>query len=132
MKIGIEVEGRLRGVKTLFCGPQDVAAAKAYLAANPLTHVYISDRDNTLDYVMVGWSFPACLVTMDVTSVREGVRPTNVTLILTLPHSHWDNVARLRADDQVKFHSVDREVLCATARNFVPTQPAEFLGDVAV
>ncbi len=131
-KIGIEVEGRLRGVKTLFCSADELvdrAKIISYAASKGITHVYVSDRNNTLDYVMLGWMFSDCLVTLDVTEVRQGVRPTNVTVILTMPHSYWESVSRLRPDDQIKFHSEGREVLCASVRNFVPTQPIEFLGD---
>jgi len=129
-KLGLEVEGRLRGVKTLFIGASEIEAAKAYLSLNPISHVYISDPENTLNYVVAGWLFADSLVTLDVTAVRAEVRPTNVMVILTMPHSYWDSVERLRPDDQIKFHSEGRNVLCAPVRNFVPTQPIEFLGDI--
>ena len=129
-KIGVEVEGRLRGVPTFFIDAEELdASAVAKFINLGVSHIYISDRYNTLNYNEVGHAFEGYLVTLDVTAVKEVSRPTNVTLMLSMPHGYWDSVQRLRPDDQVKFHSEDRNVLCVSARNLVATQPIEFLAD---
>lgn len=134
-KLGIEVEGRLRGVPTLFTDAiamaRDGGADKVMTAMrqHEVTHVYISDRLNVLDYQQVGRWFGGYQVTLDVTKVAKQLRPANVTIILTLPHEYWESVANLGPQDQVKFHSEDRHVLCATMHSFVPTHPSEFEGD---
>lgn len=133
-KIGTEVEGRLRGVLTLFVDAEEVLSSPSALINHAknygITHIYISDRINVLDYEAVGSLLPQpYLVTLDVTVVSSKPRPTNMTLILTLPHAYWRSVECLRPDDQIKFHSVDRNVLMTTARTLVPTSPIEFCGD---
>jgi hypothetical protein len=137
MKIGIEVEGRLRGVKTLFIGAAELelegpSGIRAKMMAHNVTHLYVSDHNNVVDYETLGLSFYSLLVTLDVTRVKPGPRPQNVSIMLTLPYEFFIDVDRLAADDQVKFHSVDRDVLCVSARHLVRTQPIEFCGDVEV
>lgn len=134
MKIGIEAEGRLRGILTLFASAEEFTDSYGVLFNHArnygIAHIYISDRDNILDYETVGKYFvPPYFITLDVTEVRAGPRPTNMTIILTMPHEHWESVERLRPDDQIKFHSTNRDVLMTTARTLVPTSPIEFCGD---
>lgn len=133
MKLGKEVEGRLRGVPTLFVDAYEVLNALANVKHTiwqySVQHVYISDHSNILDYNAVGAEFADKLITMDVTNIKAEPRPQNVTFILTMPHDFWASVQRLAPDDQIKFHSEHRDVLCASVRSFVPTQPIEFIGD---
>jgi hypothetical protein len=134
MKIGVEAEGRLRGVQTLFVDAIDViynlAKVKAALKDNAISHIYVSDRNNTLDYSFLGQHLEGYLITLDVTAVTPRPRPTNVTIILTMPYEYWQSVQMLRFTDQIKFHSEDRNVLCAAVQSFVATQPIEFAGDI--
>lgn len=137
MKVGVEAEGRLKGVRTLFVNASDVTdnigRISAIMERHQLSHIYISDRDNVLDYSTLGNLFRHVLVTLDVTTVASSkVRPKNVTIMLTLPYDLWQSVAALGNDDQVKFHSPEREVMCISARHFVYTSPSDFAGDVEV
>lgn len=141
MKIGIEVEGRLRGVHTLFVSAEYILhnahTVQIALRDHSIQHLYISDRENRIRYSSLeDWSH--VLITLDITKYRRDlndtqtalvVPPDNVTIILTLPYSYWDSIAFLRPTDQVKFHSDSRHVLCAPIQNFVRTEPSEFLGD---
>lgn len=151
MKIGIEVEGRLRGVKTLFVSAEDIIlfstdelekgldvmlnynsldTINAVMKENSVSHIYISDRDNKIPYKLL--SYFKCLVTLDVTKVLNQSRPPNVTIIWTLPTEFWASMAALGAEDQVKFHSNNRDVLTATKHHFIRTHPVEFAGDLEV
>lgn len=138
MKYGIEVEGRMRGVPTLFVDASEINTMSGLvfvlenLDDKGIRHLYVSDRDNTMDPDIVGnhATFHGIQVTLDVTALAKPVTATNITVILTMPHSFWASVNNLGADDQIKFHSINRDVLCATKRVFVPTSPAEFEGDV--
>jgi hypothetical protein len=135
-KIGVECEGRLRGVKTLFVSAVELITNKHIiqdlLKENCTNHLYVSDHGNTLNYEAVGNMFENKQVTIEVTKVcgkQNMRRPSNVSLMLTLPQEYFNSVANLWEDDQVKFHSPEREVLCVAARNFIATTPDEFEGD---
>lgn len=134
-KIGIEVEGRLRGVPTLFLS---AGVDNLVLAADMLIrdtgkpcHVYISDELNTLDYEDVGRLFDQCLVTMDVTQVI-GVRPRNVTIMFRIdkcPQEHiFDSTSRLDMNDQIKIER-DQNVYVLPFNSAILTFPHEFAGD---
>lgn len=131
-KIGIECEGRLRGIKTLFIDASELTVdlgLKSLIEEGKVTHVYVSDHQNTLDYNELGKALGACYVTLEVTKVKDEPRPLNVGLMLALPEEHWNSVQLLGPDDQVKF-SWNQHVLASSMRNFVATYPIEFVGDV--
>lgn len=130
MKIGIEVEGRLRGVPTLFCGAHEIHEARRLILQNRLnvSHVYISDNGNTLDYLTVSSLFAGLLVTLDVTCVG-GPRPANISIMLRIDGGDaYDSVNRLTAEDQIKFER-DRHVIVLPMTAAITTQPHEFEGD---
>ncbi len=133
MKYGIECEGRLRGLPTLFVSAAELQANEqgvhAAMLDRNLTHVYVSDRDNILDYTSLGTTFQDKIVTLDVTKVTSNSIPSNITIMLTLPYDYWESIQNLRFDDQIKFHSPNRDVLCATVRDFAYTNHTEFLND---
>lgn len=134
MKRGTECEGRLRGVPTVFCNadvvPTDLLAA---LRKHPVSHVYISDRENTLGYHGIGALLQGYMVTLDVTEVRAEQRPSNVSLMLRIDGDRpsWESVSRLTKEDQVKFER-DREVIVLPMTAAIFTQPEEFEGDIEI
>lgn len=129
MKVGIEVEGRLRGVRTLFCSASDnINKAVGEAILNGIGHVYVSDNDNTLSYQVFG-DYPDILFTLDITCVQNIPRPSNVTLMLRLPG--FEDVSALKADDQIKFEH-NRTVLVASVNSLVRTNPDEFENDIEV
>jgi hypothetical protein len=130
MKIGIEVEGRLRGVPTLFCDadyfieyPDEVKSA---LELHGLRHCYISDTKNDLAYPYVGSKLAGFLVTMDVTKVFDLTLPKNVTLMVRNPS--FSDLQRLRPDDQIKYEE-NRQVFVFPVGSAIKTQPHEFAND---
>lgn len=129
MKVGIEVEGRLRGVHTLFCNASDnIDRAVEQAILNGIRHIYVSDNDNTLSYQEF-IEYPNIQFTLDVTRVQNIPRPSNITLMLRLPG--FEDVSALKADDQIKFEH-NRTVLVASVNSLVRTNPDEFENDVEV
>lgn len=135
MKLGIEVEGRLRGVPTLFCNADfDTQELLANLRKHPVSHVYISDNTNKLGYHGIGALLRGYMVTLDVTEVRAESRPANVSLMLRLDGDGsllqlFEQVSRLTKEDQIKFER-DRNVIVLPMTAAIFTQPSEFAGDV--
>jgi hypothetical protein len=143
MKLGLEVEGRLRGLPTLFLGAAYVEKAVAFLKhlsennQQAPGHVYISDNDNILDYVDVSDLFPTKLVTLDVTEIQYDSPldiPENIVIMLRLKgsdHDIFENVVRLRSTDMIKIEH-ERNVFCFTVGSAMLTEPHEFDDDVEV
>jgi len=127
MKVGIECEGRLKGVPTIFCQAAELEVAIEYAVDSGVGHLYVSDLANALPYARLA-SINA-LVTLEVTEVQDTARPSNVTLMLSVPG--YANVAKLSSTDQVKFEH-DLNVLVAPAQAFFKTQPSEFSSDLTV
>ena len=135
MKVGREAEGRFKGIMTLFIDASEVMDCikiEETVKQYNIGHIYISDRENTLDYSTVHALFADDMVTLDVTEVRDEELYDNITIILTLPHSYWDSIKNMRSTDQIKFHSHNRDVKCVTMQSFVTTDPSEFLGDIEI
>ena len=132
MKLGIEVEGRLRGIPTLFCNADfDVEELFANLRKHPVSHVYISDNTNKLSYRGIGALLKGYLVTLDVTEVRAEEPPANVSLMLRIDdiQDAWTSVSRLTKEDQIKFE-FDRNVIVLPMTAAILTNPSEFAGDI--
>lgn len=144
MKIGIEVEGRLKGLPTLFMTANEALVFFNYKslkdAVDPqhhkyidqVRHVYVSDHANILyatDYCMVQWKDMAMPVTLertfiDLCDAKE--MPANVTIMLTVDSRGFWN---LRPQDQVKF-SLNEHVHCMAVENMTVTEPKDFEGDI--
>ena len=132
MKIGVECEGRLRGVPTLFCGAHEIREARQLIRQHVyVSHVYISDNGNTLDYLTVSSLFAGLLVTLDVTRVGDP-RPVNISIMLRIDGGDaYDSMSRLTKEDQVKFER-DRHVIVLPMTAAITTMPQEFEGDVEI
>ena len=141
MKIGIEVEGRLRGIKTLFitAGNDDVRTAIDVLysdAGRGIGHVYISDPENTLSCRIISNVFMGFHVTLDVTEVKDYCPRDNISIMFRIdkcPQDKiYDSINNLRLDlDQVKVER-DRNVIIFPMRSALITSPAEFEGDIEI
>lgn len=129
-KFGIEVEGRLAGLPTVFCNADaDLTRVLAQAVECGVGHVYISDPDNKLSYANVAHLFQTKVVTMDVTRRRSEDLPSNVTIMLRLPDWLFDQIVSLRPGDQIKSEK-DRHVRVWTVGSAVVTKPEDFEGDV--
>lgn len=127
MKIGIEVEGRLKGMPTLFCEAADLAKAIDEAKSRGITHIYVSDNQNSLPYS--AFDSQQLYFTLDVTKVRKELRPYNLSLMLRL--EAYDDVSQLNDNDQIKFER-NRMVSVFPMTSAITTSPADFAGDIEI
>lgn len=154
MRLGYEVEGRLKSIYTLF---MDAKEAKEFFqfkslkeravpagSANTIErvkHVYISDHENTIGCLadcLYRWLDMGMPVTLEVTNVwfREKY-PANVMFMLNIKDKSSDlftsSFSRLAETDQIKFavpSGVGFQVWCVTKENMTKTLPEDFDGDI--
>lgn len=137
MKIGKEVEGRLKGLDTLFMSAQDfVEKANSFAEErseifilcmeNSVNHVYVSDLENELDLQAVAKfsKREAVVVTVERTALTERV-PSNINVMLAMDYSSFQH---LKETDQVKF-SRDLYVHCIPKESMYKTIPSDFAED---
>ena len=137
MKIGIEVEGSYKGLVTVFVDAHEVEILEGKLkdlalGDRPVEHVYISDLGNTLDLSYVSSLFQGLLITVERTSVPEGLANTQniIGLSIMLSSPTYVEVAKLRPwCDQVKFND-GQSVIVLPMAGAVYTQPEDFEGDI--
>lgn len=132
MKYGIECEGMLKGLPTVFCEAFEIDRAAAYARGKGITHVYVSDRQNDLDYDQVGATLQGLQVTLEVTAAK-GNRPDNVALMLNCNRtfSAYVQVSQLAAKDQIKFEH-NRNVIVLPMSEAIFTEPKDFDGDIEI
>ena len=140
MKTGIEVEGRFRGLPTLFLSAAELFAACATdsLAAtvSEHPHIYISDHANVVDPTTLcrkNKCLSTKVITLEVTSVvpHHHTRPENVTLMLRF--LGYDAVSALRPTDMFKFtRESDRSVKICIAHSLMHTDETEFHADTEI
>jgi hypothetical protein len=124
-KIGIEVEGRFKGIKTLFIQAEEFD--DALRIPRECNHIYISDNENTLDLSAEEWDAwtERWLITVDVTDVCETPRP-GLNIMLRIDHpSFW----YLKPTDQIKFEQ-DKNVWTIPVESMYRTFPEDFEGDI--
>ena len=158
MKLGIEVEGRLRGIKTLFMNYDEIQQAldhhkgdsnkfgiwlHTYVIQQGASHLYISDHANQITPHFFNENLGPFLerktrimVTLEVTqyneswyAVRYQYPSLGFMLSLEGPPSLWS----MSPLDQVKFTKDTRRgpaVLCTLRLSFQRTDPDEFQNDV--
>jgi hypothetical protein len=132
MKVGIEVEGRFKGIKTLFCTAQEFLNNPdiVEIAKNDkCSQIYISDLNNELSLknlylTIIAKSF---IITIERTSINS-TPPYWVNIILTVDNpSFW----YLNQNDQVKF-TKDQYVFAVTKEVMNKSVPADFELDIEV
>jgi hypothetical protein len=127
MKIGIECEGRLKGIPTLFCDATELLSVRNVAQDMQVSHIYVSDPNNMLSYEEVGSELAEFMVTLDVTAITLGYRPSNLSIMLSLPG--YDQISKLTDHDQIKFEH-ERNVVVFPINSALLTVPADFAGDV--
>jgi hypothetical protein len=141
MKIGMECEGRYKGLPTLFMTAEEYLAGMQIYTANPSLqammdyprHIYVSDHKGKINTEnLVGFWSMSRLITIEVTKCPKNRMewPRNVTFMLTLPVDK-NNFFGLRDMDQVKF-SKQLTVYVADKDTMMKTFPKDFAGDVKV
>ena len=136
MKFGIEVEGKFKGIKTLFTSANELKNLSDVLkhcSENLLKDVeqlYISDHENTLDLTEMGevlkYTKLFNLVTVEVTKCTEHSDKIHVMLVIDSP-SFWN----LNSNDHIKF-SRDHYVFATQRKDLEVTIPEDFAGDIEI
>lgn len=130
MKLGLEAEGRLKGLPTLFLTAEEFCSARwEDLPPLPRIHLlYISDHGNMLRPKHTAFElwrdYP---ITLEVTKVdRRDLYPPNVTFMLCIES---ESVWRLAPTDQIKFSSDFQYVKSVAVENMSHTSPEDFRAD---
>lgn len=134
MHIGMEVEGRFIGVKTLFIQAEELPEVSNYLIhkqrKEDVQQVYVSDNENVLDLNNnnpLRWISQKMLVTVERTRLDATPPPyVNVILNIDCPSFQF-----LKKHDQFKFVREDRTVECGTRSALTKTVAEDFAGDVS-
>lgn len=141
MKIGMEVEGRYKGLPTLFMTAEEYLAGMQIYSANPdlqdlmdvQRHIYVSDHKNKININnLMGFWDMSRLITLEVTKVPTNRRewPRNVTFMLVIPHKGL-NFWHLKDMDQIKF-TQQQTVFTADIDSMPKTFPRDFEGDIKI
>lgn len=131
MKYGLEVEGRFKGIKTLFVSEEEFTNKGFEIDCIvkdmiDIKHLYISDLNNRIDLEHEIRLRRDLVVSIERTSVPNVTIDPSITCILLRidNSSFW----ALRSTDQVKF-SKDHNVFAATVENMSKTIPSDFDDD---
>lgn len=135
MKLGDEVEGMHKGMKTVFADSHEIDKLAAWLESKPidkLDQIYISDLENVLDLHHVP---PALMpyapffkvITIERTRIPENtVIHKKLSIMLNIENSSFWKLCHL---DQVKF-SKNLTVCAFPIRDTIKTLPEDFAKDI--
>lgn len=128
-KLGIEVEGRLKGIKTAFCSAEEFLSGEYHSRGYGWVQLYISDHKNIiplepLHKTISYWSNLGFIVTIERTKVPSITNPSINIILYVKNDSFWN----LKPSDQVKFER-DLTVRMIPIENMTLTEPWEFEGD---
>ena len=134
MKYGLEVEGKFKGIPTLFCTHIEIEDALLWWNGKRLhiEQVYISCEDyNDLPESIeeICESFYPLLVTLDTVNLPRTIRIPNLSIMLRNPE--YRTVSLLTDNDQVKFDK-DNNVIVFPMSGSIYTKPSDFLNDVTI
>jgi len=137
MKIGLEAEGRLKGIKTLFIeAHESFLKALEVLKDKGIGHIYISDQRNLLSYAEITYVFRDYHVTLDITRVKDDWIGDNISIMfrvdLCLKEAIYNSILNLKSErDQIKIEK-DRHVFVFPMNCAMIAIPDDFAGDVEV
>lgn len=141
MKIGLEVEGRYKGIMSLFVNADEIIPSfdkdsdirkslDKLLDLHSIKQIYISDHENILNLTsksLLIREFGSYILTVERT-IAPKVCDSRIKIILTIDsYSFWN----LRDTDQIKF-SKDNHVYCIPKEAMIKTHPDDFKGDCTV
>lgn len=137
MKIGIEVEGRMKGLMTLFCSAEEFyendVVGLIYSGKVTVSQVYVSDHGgyaNIRDLVELG---KKVYVTVELTYLhRES--PAEIGVILNIKNNrpaYEESFKRLKGTDQIKFEH-EMNIFTITKEQMHRTYPSDFAGDYEI
>ena len=134
MKIGIEVEGRFKGLKSLFLTAEEYLDMTSHeierrASANNVQQIQISDVTNRLDLTVLSLQMLAdkYLLSIERTKVGPEYRG-KIQVILWIDDESYLN---LYPTDQIKF-SKNRNVKLIAVENMFDTKPQDFNADVTI
>jgi hypothetical protein len=150
MKLGVEVEGRLKGIPTLFLSAEEVLRytpidllrmqgslpSNVFWTLHQVRHLYVSDHGNALHSahaIFQQWALP-WYISLEVTAVvNRKAYPTNVGFLLSITdggHGYAHSFFELQDTDQIKFSSGNPGyVFCTTKEAMTKTRPEDFFYD---
>ena len=137
MKIGMEVEGRLQGLKTLFVSADEyIGLVFGWLKVDrqkwEFEQIYVSDHLNEIDMSLMVDEMNKVfgrplVITVECTKIDK-TPPDGVNVMLVIDsESFW----HLREHDQIKF-TKDMTVYATTPSQMVVTHPEAFDGDITL
>jgi hypothetical protein len=136
-KLGYEVEGRLRGVYSLFLPPEEVirlSGDKNKELLNKVGQVAVYDDESkiTLKDIDILMSLPErIIITLETPKLNLSINviPSRLNLVLVIKN---DQFFDLGPHEQIKFVNQDRMVFMVTKSSMEFTTPDEFDGDEEV
>lgn len=149
MKIGYEVEGRFKGLYTLFMTAEQAVSFFEFKSLKKrafpegaadtiekVRHIYVSSTPGSVylsptDDCLRMWNELGLPVTYETNYISDREKyPSNVHVMLRVDDSHsYESFWSLYGTDQIKF-SRDQLVYCVTKENMSVTRPVDFNGDM--
>ena len=128
MHIGLEAEGRLKGVLTLNLTLEEFDSGVYLGVTQPYGNIYITDVDNVLDLDVLDANrdpFKDPILSIERTSVGRQYQNLNIIFLVQVP------VMRLKSTDQIKMHE-GQHVWMTPLDCMVKSTPVDFVGDFNV
>jgi hypothetical protein len=130
MKVGIEVEGRFKGLKTLFVDYSELYSDDVNAVADEYNcqQIYISDLTNYLDLSEdLTYINDKFIITIERTVISNKVNPRLNIMLHIENESFW----LLKPNDQIKF-SREQFVFATPKDTMFVTLPTDFDQDINV
>lgn len=132
MKTGIEIEGRLKGLKSLFVSTKEIlelGTAKVIQTAREQGVVHIEIPQDVIvnlrNYMFKDFHEAGFIVTTETTKIVDEA-PDFLNVVLIVENQDF---FKLRGVDQIKFVDAELNVYMATVETMVRTYPHEFDAD---
>lgn len=128
MHIGLEAEGRLKGVPTLNLTCEEFASGEYKRVTAPYGNIYITDLENKLDLDTLDKErdpFKDPILSIERSSVDRQYPNINIIFFVPVP------VLLLKETDQVKMHS-GQYVWMSPMESMIKSTPKDFQGDFVV
>lgn len=128
MHIGLEAEGRFKGIPTLMVTPEEYMAGDHLTVTEPFFNIYITDTDNVLDLDELNRNrdpYKDPILSIERTSLDK-VYP-NLDIIFNVSVPVWC----LKSTDQVRMND-HRHVWMIPVDCMIRTTPEDYKGDFLV
>lgn len=136
MKIGLEVEGRLKGIQTLFVDyGSDLVVAYNVCKERHISHLYVRtillDSNVVLDLANApNWLY----ITVECDEINFDMSTTNINHVMLFikNEASINSIWKLRQTDSYKFVRYDNLVFSSSIESMIVTHPSDFLNDVEI